>query len=425
MKKMLFTILMLLGLTATTCQVKASDVSPYDFGGPVGWGTVDGLITGSEDENPVTVTTLEELKTAMKGEDQATIYVKGTIEFNGIVTFNSVKNKTIYGLPGAVLTNPTHSAKVSESGIMQLKNCKNIIIRNLTFKAAGAYDIDGNDNLTLATSTYIWIDHCDFQDGVDGNLDCNNGSDNICITWCRFRYLIAPWSGGSGGANDHRYTNLWGGSDNNASKDGNKLRTTFANCWWDEGCKERMPRIRFGQVHIVNCLYSSSVANYCVGTGYRCNAYVENCAFTSAKTKGTPWKNYATKSGYTDYNITLVNNLGANDVQKRSGSIDYFIPSEHYAYSAYDANLVEGVVSDETNGAGATLTIAENERYTTNFIKGDANDDKTVNAADIVEVVNYIMGQSSTSFVLNRADANADGVVNAADIVRIVSLIMQ
>ena len=275
-----------------------------------------------------------------------------------------MQNKTVYGLPGAVLTNPNHSDKANETGIMQLKNCKNIILRNLTFKAAGAYDIDGNDNLTLATSTYIWIDHCDFQDGVDGNLDCNNGSDNICITWCRFRYLIEPWPGGSGGSNDHRFTNLWGGSDSNVSKDGGKLRTTFANCWWDEGCKERMPRIRFGQVHIVNCLYSSSVANYCIGTGYRCNAYVEKCAFTN-KAKNTPWKNYATSGSYKDYNITLTDNLGANDAQRSSGNIEFFIPSDHYSYEPYDKELVESVVSNETNGAGATLTIAEGEKYTT------------------------------------------------------------
>jgi pectate lyase len=62
---------------------------------------------------------------------------------------------------------------------------------------------------------YIWVDHCDFQDGVDGNFDANNGSDHLSITWCRFRYLIAPWAGGSGGSNDHRNTNLWGGSDSN------------------------------------------------------------------------------------------------------------------------------------------------------------------------------------------------------------------
>ena len=365
MNRILSIIVMAVISLLMTVQTQARTLSDYDKNQPVGWGTVDGTITGSDDENPVTVSTLQELKAAMKGTDKKTIYVKGTIEFTGLVTFNSVENKTIYGLPGAILANPTHSTQKSESGIMCLKNSKNIILRNLTFKAAGAYDMDGNDNLTLTTSTYIWVDHCDFQDGVDGNLDCNNGSDNICITWCRFRYLIAPWPNGPGGADDHRYTNLWGGSDSNASKDEGKLRTTFANCWWDEGCRERQPRIRFAQIHIVNCLYSSSVANYCIGAGYRCNAYVENCAFTNAKAQNTPWKVYATSSGYTDYNITLKGNLGAKDEQKQSGSIGYFIPSDHYTYTAYDAALVESVVSNETTGAGATLTIAEGEKYTT------------------------------------------------------------
>ena len=55
---------------------------------------------------------------------------------------------------------------------------------------------------------------------------------------------------------------------------------------------------------------------------------------------------------------------------------------------------------------------------------GDANDDGTVNAADIVEVVNYIMGNPSDGFNEAAADANGDGVVNAADIVMIVNIIM-
>ena len=57
-------------------------------------------------------------------------------------------------------------------------------------------------------------------------------------------------------------------------------------------------------------------------------------------------------------------------------------------------------------------------------IKGDANGDGTVNAADIVEVVNYIMGHPSGKFKENAADANGDGMVNAADIVAIVNIIM-
>jgi len=327
----------------------------YDQDKPLGWATVDGSTTGGEGGTEVTVTTLNELKTQLSGTTKRIIYVSGNIEFSGYLEANGVQNKTVYGLQGATFSNPKHTATVSQTGILLLKNCKNIIIRNITFKAAGAYDIDGNDNLTLQNSQYIWVDHCDFQDGVDGNFDCNNGSDNICVSWCRFRYLINPWSGGSGGSNDHRFTNLWGGSDNNASKDQGKLRTTFVCCWWDEGCKERMPRIRFGQVHILNCLYSSSIANYCVGAGYRCNAYVEKSAFTSDKTKKTPWKNYATKSGYTDYNITLTNCLGASDVQQCSGSIDYFIPSNYYTLEGFDVNLVESVVGNESTGAGATL----------------------------------------------------------------------
>ena len=55
---------------------------------------------------------------------------------------------------------------------------------------------------------------------------------------------------------------------------------------------------------------------------------------------------------------------------------------------------------------------------------GDANGDGTVNAADIVEVVNYIMGSPSGKFDIGNADVNGDGTVNAADIVTIVNLIM-
>ena len=55
---------------------------------------------------------------------------------------------------------------------------------------------------------------------------------------------------------------------------------------------------------------------------------------------------------------------------------------------------------------------------------GDANGDGTVNAADIVEIVNYIMGSASDKFNEAAADVNGDGVVNAADIVAVVNIIM-
>ena len=358
MKKYLLTIMAVVVASLTMAQtIDTSKLSEYDQNAPVGFGAE---ITGGSDENPVTVETLSELSNAMSGSTKRTIYVKGTIEFSGLKEYRNISNKTIIGLEGAVFSNTNHIEQSSsdfskdKTGILLLRSCKNIIIRNITFKGAGAYDVDGNDNLWLYGSTNVWIDHCDFQDGVDGNFDCTEGSDNICVTWCRFRYLITPWSGGSGGANDHRYSNLWGGSDSKTSDQG-KLRTTFTNCWWGDGCRERMPRIRFGQVHLLICLYSSSVANYCVGGGYRSNAYIEKCAFTTSKAKSNAWKNYATKSGYTDYNVTITDCSGVSDKQARSGSIDYFVPSDKYSYTAYDASQVESVVSNADNGAGATI----------------------------------------------------------------------
>jgi pectate lyase len=339
--------------SGSSSSSSSGNLSAYDLNKPVGWATVGGTVTGSQDKNAVTVTNITDFLNAMTGTDQRTIYVKGTITVDGQVTVKDCSNKTVYGLPGSSFSNLTHSSTVSKSGILNMSRCTNIIMRNLTFKGAGAYDIDGNDNLTLQTCDYIWVDHCDFQDGVDGNFDANNGSDHLAITWCRFRYLIAPWAGGSGGSDDHRNTNLWGGSDSN-SKDVGKLRTTFANCWWDQGCHERNPRVRNGKVHIVNCYYSNTGNNYCIGAGYNSNIYADGNHFNNVN---KPWANYATSGSYTNYNITMKNNLGQSDVQQRSGSNSYFDPYSTYSYTPYAASLVQSVVTDSNTGAGATLNI--------------------------------------------------------------------
>lgn len=360
--------------------------SEYDEHKPIGWGSVESVTTGSEDENQVTVTTFDQLKAEFKGTDKKTIFISGELKVDGQYSFDKVQNKTLYGLPGSALVNDVHSETVSKSGIMMIKNSSNIILRNLTFKGAGAYDIDGNDNLTLQNCQHIWVDHCDFQDGVDGNFDVNNSSDFISVTWCRFRYLIAPWAGGSGGSNAHCFSNLVGGSDSNASKDEGHLNITYANCWWDEGCIERMPRVRFGKVHILNCLYTSSKTNYCVGGGYRSNIYIENSTFVKVK---NPWKKYATSGSYTDYNVTLKGNLGVDiklgkdgigteDNQQKSGNISYFIPSDHYTYTAYDASLVQETVSNEKTGAGATLEKNQLNATSITSIRQDISDDDVI-----------------------------------------------
>ncbi len=343
-------------LCAVACLAFATSslaqISKYDYNQPVGWGLLgETQITGGNEENAVLVTTFDELKAALAGTDNKTIYIKGEIVFAGHLDVQDVKNKTLYGLPGSALVNPYHSESVDSTGILNMFRCENFIIRNLIFKGAGAYDIDGKDNLTLTTCKYIWVDHCDFQDGVDGNFDCNYGSDYVCVSWCRFHYLKAPYPGGSGGSDDHRLSDLWGSGDGRAKFDTGHLKTTFYSCWWGEGCKERMPRVRFGKVHLLNCLYTCTGNNYCIGTGYASNIYVEKCAFIDVN---NPYMNYAMGEGHTDYNITVRDCIGQSDAQERSGSTEYFIPSDYYQLEGYDVNLVESEVKTHS---GATLNI--------------------------------------------------------------------
>ncbi len=377
MKKYLLSMLAWAAVTAAVAQtIDASKLSEYDKNAPIGFGA---SVTGGEGGTTVTVENFSQLKAQLNAFNTTAkiIYVKGTITFDGQYEMRGVKNKTIIGLPGATFENlnedtPTANtdaakkAAINKTGILLVRECDNIAIRNITFKSAGACDFNANDNLYLMTSTNIWVDHCDFQDGVDGNLDICLASDNISVTWCRFRYFKDPRPAGYGGSsNDHRFTNLIGNSDKQSGDEG-KLRTTFVNCWWDNGCKERMPRVRFGKVHTLNCLYSSSNTSYCVGGGYKSNVYIEKCAFTSNKAKNTPWKNYATSSGYTDYNVTITGCANSvADKQEHSGSIAYFIPKDIYTYTAYEATLVESVVSNVDNGAGPTLKFTSSSSINT------------------------------------------------------------
>ena len=61
---------------------------------------------------------------------------------------------------------------------------------------------------------------------------------------------------------------------------------------------------------------------------------------------------------------------------------------------------------------------------TVDFILGDANDNKKVDAADIVAVVNHIKGIPLDNFNNLAADMNYDGKVNYADIEKIKNIIM-
>jgi len=322
-----------------------STPSPYDSLKPVGFGE---NTTGGNNQNVSVVRTAADLIAAVSGTNAATVYVEGSITLDKMISVGS--NKSIIGLPGATISNLNRN---ENAGIFLLDHSNNVIIRNLTLLGPGAYDIDANysDNISLIGAKNVWVDHCDIQDGIDGNFDIVEGSDNICVSWTRFRYLIEPEAGG--GENDkHCNSNLIGNSNNTADLDEGHLNCTFICCWWGEGCVERCPRVRFGKVHVVNSLYDGNDFRYCVGYGVYANIYVENCAFTTPVARENALKDY---SGDKDFNVKVVGCSGIEDVELSKGNRGQFIPT--YKYTVFDSSMVASVLMNAENGAGPTLTL--------------------------------------------------------------------
>ena len=248
-----------------------SSVSAVTYCASAPWGYGNSA-TGGGNATPTLVKSESEFKNALKSSNKVIIITQNITISDQISTDKG--NLTIMALPGKRLI--SNSQTKDQSGILYLKG-SNIILRNITFEGPGAYDCDGKDLLTLDGAKNVWVDHCDFQDGMDGNFDIKGLSDNISVTWCRFRYLKTPKAGGSGGADDHRFSNLVGSSSSDKPSDGT-YNITYGYCWWDEGCKQRMTRCRNCELHFLNCYWNSSVADYYVGPE-NAKCYFEGCTF--------------------------------------------------------------------------------------------------------------------------------------------------
>lgn len=235
---------------------------------PVGWASVSDLgqdgTTGGGDATPTPVTTLDELVAAAAGTTPAVIQLAASIE--GSAKIGS--NKTILGMPGVVFT-----------GHLGLGGAVNVILRDLTVVGNNCNDNpdcqSGADAVTIDNRAHhVWVDHCDISDGSDGNLDIASAADYVTISWTKFSY-----SGFRPGG--HQFSNLIGSSDG-ATGDRGHLRVTFHHDWWAQGVGERMPRARYGRVHLFNNLYTAVPSSYCVGLGVSASILIEDSVYDGA-----------------------------------------------------------------------------------------------------------------------------------------------
>ncbi len=354
--------------------------------------------TGGTGGSVVTVSTVSELEDACALSGKYIILVKGTLDFTSRLTISPV-DKTIIGLPGSVLSNAGRTQ--STSGILVISDgANNVILRNLTFKSAGAYDCDGFDNLGIDDGTDIWVDHCDFQDGVDGNFDNKHDADNITVSWCRFRYLIEPLAGGSGGSDDHRNCCLLGSHADDAPQDGT-FNFTWAYNWWDGGCAERMVRCRNARLDYISNYWNSADALYYMGP-QNASIYAEGCYFEGLSEYYIFYENY----GGTNY-CKFVDSYGSVDgVPPDQGNVT--APS--YSYTAYSYENTKTFVTG-TCGAGATLLVDETTGEvsaecssvlpTLALVSEAGSNEQTVDVGAAISAIQYVFGGTATAVVVS------------------------
>ena len=155
----------------------------------------------------------------------------------------------------------------------------NIVIRNIAFE--DAFDLfpqwdptdsggrwnSAYDNITIQHATHVWIDHCTFSDGErkdklypsvwaapydgsayavdhhDGLVDVTGSANYVTLSYNHFR--------------DHNKTTLIGSTDTASVNDTNPslLKTTLHHNFY-QNVVQRLPRVRYGMVHIYSNYYT-------------------------------------------------------------------------------------------------------------------------------------------------------------------------
>lgn len=310
---------------------------------PIGWATRSGRtstafeVTGGGNLRVDTVRTFADLKSLAADKNPRVIYIDGDLGngWNGKSGDRvdvSGSNKTIIGLkPGTKL-----------NAVLYIKNVSNIIVRNIVIQGHGSNQDQAWDNLNIENSKNVWIDHCEFWDGQDGNADVVKGADNVTFTWCKFGYKIKS---------SHNLSNLIASSDKETESQG-KLNVTFMFNWW-VSASQRMPRCRFGNIHVVNNLYTSD-ASVTAGTdqigvsaGVQCHVRTEKNVFIGIN---NPIYNGNNTDGTGGNEV--IDNIFTSCSGNTSGKGTSFTPPYDYSGFMLNANQVEAAVRA---GAGATL----------------------------------------------------------------------
>jgi len=270
--------------------------------------------TGGGNAARITVSTASQFKSAVSGDVPAVVVVSGRINMGGDITVGS--NKTIVG---ANTSSGLYGGAVKVQGT-------NYIFQNLTI---GPHN-DG-DAMEISRATNVYINHCEFYDGADGNCDIVRGADYVTLAWCKFYYI---------NQSDHRFSILIGNSDSKTSDEG-KLHVTIHHTWFAGRVDQRMPRVRYGDVHLYNNYYGSPGNLYCIGNGYKSRIRVENSVFENVS---NPWRDMGATTSNGKMGWTNLQFIGCSQPNFMYNSYPTFdLP---YSFQADPVNQTKSMVME-------------------------------------------------------------------------------
>ncbi len=309
-------------------------------------------ITGGAGGITIVATNKTSFTDAVTATGPRVVIVQGTIPDIG----DSVIVKSDKTIQGDCTVGGTVTGQMTISGI------SNLIVSNLTM--VGNNGVSTHCMEIVSNAKHVFVTHCDLSQASDECLSVTKGADYVTVSWCKFHYA---------NSGSHQFGHLIGSADPYPSDVG-KLNVTFHHNWYSTHIMERMPRVRYGHVHIYNNYYACTGNVYCVGVGYDCHIRLENTYFDGVN------------SAWADYHNGGPIQFGWNDVvtngttspswpTTNSYSTIYPIP---YSYSnsldsaANVKSIVMAGVGPQCANNPTPPTITQQPQSTTNCAGGTA-----------------------------------------------------
>jgi len=287
---------------------------------PDGYAAQNGGTIGGGDAAPIIVSTASAFISAVNNNTPAVIIVQGRLD---VSTVKIGSNKTIIG---------ADTASGLYGGVIKVEG-SNYIFQNLTIGPSGS------DAMEISGATNVFIHKCEFFDSSDELCSIVRQADYVTVSWCKF-YFNNP--------NSHSYAHLIGNGDD-VTADRGKLHVTLHHNWYAEGVRGRMPRVRFGHVHIYNNYYNSVGNGYCIGIGYECHIRVENTHFEHIN---NAWADYG-GTGNGEFGWAALKFEGCSQPTFMPNTFPVFTPP--YAYTMDPVDNVKDLTTDPIYGAGNCL----------------------------------------------------------------------